>query len=314
MMILVFSANSIMNGGTCLYQDEKGYFPEPEKHPAKFYVQFNTWYIKTGWSNTFYVVDTDYTGYAVIYACREVFSNGKCNPSKAFVLTLNRVKEGHTQMELDKIDAVIPQLCVNKALQMIQHTGKCGFIPGAFPKSSATISDPFSGLQMVETLIRKANPIVNSITNSLGLNSLTNVGRARMAMGGGTGMGMGMGMGGPLAGMMGGGPLGGLFGGRRGGMMGAEAEMDPMMMMMMQQMQQEQMQQQNTAAAAANPSVPGTATPLGGGITQALMSNPFVQTLNQLAQNMGPTAFDQIMQQAQGTAVNTALRRAQRTG
>lgn len=85
-----------------------------------------------------YIVATNYSGYAVLYSCWNIMYDGSCHPDNAYVYTLNRVKEGHTQAELTEIELTLTRLCIDPALlkPVPQVSNICDFDPYSFPQKT----------------------------------------------------------------------------------------------------------------------------------------------------------------------------------
>ncbi|XP_071110436.1 purpurin-like [Haliotis cracherodii] len=95
----------------------------PQKNIVTFPGTLFGWFIG---AKPYWVLRTDYTGFAVVYACWAQADDGTCKPGKEFVWTLNRNPEGHTPDQWQQINAIIKDVCIDPSkMKPIKQTGNC---------------------------------------------------------------------------------------------------------------------------------------------------------------------------------------------
>ncbi|XP_063818149.1 retinol-binding protein 4 [Pseudophryne corroboree] len=70
-----------------------------------------------------WVVDTDYTNYAIHYSCREVAYDGTCSDSYSFIFS--RHPEGLTPETQRIVRRRQEELCLDRQYRMVAHDGRC---------------------------------------------------------------------------------------------------------------------------------------------------------------------------------------------
>ncbi|XP_060083331.1 purpurin-like [Ylistrum balloti] len=112
--------------------------PRNESNVAK------TDYIFQGSKFPIWIIKTDYEGYALIYSCWNTNANGECSPGSSYVISLNRVMEGHTAAELAQVEAASTEVCVPpESLRPVFHDGGCAINATYFPAEEFSImNDP----------------------------------------------------------------------------------------------------------------------------------------------------------------------------
>lgn len=112
-------------------QDETVAYVMNRTAPQKLTVQISPKVRYPQW-----VMQTDYTGYSVIYSCLKVASNGMCEPGNAVVQTMNRKPTGHTPTQQAKVQSVARRLCVDPSeLKIVGYDGRCPELdPTNFPQ------------------------------------------------------------------------------------------------------------------------------------------------------------------------------------
>ncbi|XP_046572917.1 purpurin-like [Haliotis rubra] len=104
----------------------------PQKNIVTFPGTLFGWFVG---AKPYWVLRTDYTGFAVVYACWVKLDDGTCKPGKEFVWTLNRKPEGHTPEQWQQINAVIRDVCIDPlTMKSIEQTGKCNVQHKNLPK------------------------------------------------------------------------------------------------------------------------------------------------------------------------------------
>ncbi|XP_069137342.1 uncharacterized protein [Argopecten irradians] len=109
--------------GRCIFTKGQGSIVNP-RNTAKIEVNFPVrWFLPC---QPFWIVDTDYEGYSVVYFCLEILADGTCDPESATVWTFNRKLTGHTKKETDQVNAALERLCVDEAdLTVMSQTEYC---------------------------------------------------------------------------------------------------------------------------------------------------------------------------------------------
>ncbi|XP_060072235.1 uncharacterized protein LOC132552109 [Ylistrum balloti] len=109
--------------GRCIFTKGQGSIVDA-RNTAKLEVNFPVrWFLPC---QPFWIVDTDYVGYSVVYFCLEILDDGTCDPDSATVWTFNRKLTGHNEMEMDMVKKVMTRLCVEEtALTPMRQTEYC---------------------------------------------------------------------------------------------------------------------------------------------------------------------------------------------
>ncbi|XP_021347478.1 uncharacterized protein LOC110446593 [Mizuhopecten yessoensis] len=109
--------------GRCIFTKGQGSITNP-RNTAKLEVNFPVqWFLPC---QPFWIVDTDYVGYSVVYFCLEVLDDGTCDPDSATVWTFNRKLTGHGEKEMDKVRKAMERLCIDEAdLTAMNQTEYC---------------------------------------------------------------------------------------------------------------------------------------------------------------------------------------------
>lgn len=73
-----------------------------------------------------WLVQTDYTSYAVLYSCWQEREDGSCEPSSAYIGYLQRTKDPLPERTEEEIRTVIGQSCIDpNVLRPVPHQGYC---------------------------------------------------------------------------------------------------------------------------------------------------------------------------------------------
>ncbi|OWF47923.1 retinol-binding protein 4-like [Mizuhopecten yessoensis] len=136
----------------CDYIAGKGYIPD-KTQPQKLEVQFDTLLTRTSRKNPYWVVSTDYEGFAVIYSCWKEREDGTCHPDYTYMWTLNRKRGGHTPEQEEKIKMAVERMCVQPDnFKTFKQNGSCKFDPDKFPSGGLGLI-PFLVIAVIMFLI-----------------------------------------------------------------------------------------------------------------------------------------------------------------
>ncbi|XP_069137502.1 purpurin-like [Argopecten irradians] len=117
----------------CDYMKGKGSIPD-KTQPQKMVVHYDTLLTRSSRKNPYWIVSTDYEGFAVIYSCRKEREDGTCDPDYAYMWTLNRKREGHTPEQEEEIKWAATRMCVSPDnFKTFKQDGSCSFDPEKFP-------------------------------------------------------------------------------------------------------------------------------------------------------------------------------------
>ncbi|XP_033760601.1 retinol-binding protein 4-like [Pecten maximus] len=116
------------------------YYAQGINKPTNLSIPAKTDFLFQGSSFPIWIISTDYEGYAVIYSCWNTDVNGECTPDSSYVISLNRVMEGHTAEELKQVEAASSYVCVQpNLLRPVIHDGGCAFNATDFPSQEFAI-------------------------------------------------------------------------------------------------------------------------------------------------------------------------------
>ena len=126
-----------------------GYAEIPDKSQSHLiHLQFNTFYLQAAKPNPYWVIATDYE-FAVVYSCYQKMEDGTCNPSKAYLWTLNRNRKGHTLVQKAAIEEAAAKVCMefaNGNVTTIFQDGECDIMTSHFHKGPGMLFVVFSAL------------------------------------------------------------------------------------------------------------------------------------------------------------------------
>lgn len=74
----------------------------------------------------FWILHTDYTNLAVVYACEKIMAaDGTCDPGSSYMWTLSR-GTSHTAAEKERIQEIFQSMCLDmSSLRQIEHSDVC---------------------------------------------------------------------------------------------------------------------------------------------------------------------------------------------
>ncbi|XP_033750055.1 purpurin-like [Pecten maximus] len=117
----------------CDFMRGKGSIPD-KTQPQKLEVQFDTLLSRSSRKNPYWVVSTDYEGFAVIYSCRKEQEDGTCHPDHTYMWTLNRKRDGHTPEQEEEIKRAATRMCISPDnFKTFKQDGSCKFDADKFP-------------------------------------------------------------------------------------------------------------------------------------------------------------------------------------
>ncbi|XP_061197683.1 retinol-binding protein 4-A-like [Saccostrea echinata] len=102
---------------------QKSKITQSTEEPAKLHQTFNNPFSTKPLTFHYWILQTDYSNMAVVFACQKELGDGTCSPGDTYLWTLSRTPN-HTPAEMGKIDKLATSVCLKK-FRKVNHQSPC---------------------------------------------------------------------------------------------------------------------------------------------------------------------------------------------